>query len=306
MPGQRVRGFPAIRSYPLIERYGFIWMWPGEKERATEASIPTLKWYDNSQWAYGGGMFHIQCDYRLMIDNLMELTHETYVHAGSIEQKEIDDTPCKTTIEGNEIITSRFMENIQTPPFWKLALRGNHLADDVPVDRWQLCRFTPPSNVMIEVGVAHAGHGGYNAPAEHKVSSMVVDFITPTTETSIWYFWGIARNFNPSNKALTVSSREGQHKIFSAINTDFDVKIASTGALIRVGVDQTVVQALAAAGIELQTSCEQGVCGTCLTGIKEGIPDHRDMYLSGDEQAVNDQFTPCCSRAISSILVLDL
>jgi vanillate monooxygenase ferredoxin subunit len=90
------------------------------------------------------------------------------------------------------------------------------------------------------------------------------------------------------------------------MNTDFDVQIASTGALITVGVDQTVVQALAAAGIELQTSCEQGVCGTCLTGIKEGIPDHRDMYLSGDEQAANDQFTPCCSRAISSILVLDL
>ena len=68
---------------------------------------------------------------------------------------------------------------------------------------------------MIEVGVAHAGHGGYNAPHEHKVSSMVVDFITPESDTSIWYFWGMARNFNPSNKALTASIREGQHKIFS-------------------------------------------------------------------------------------------
>jgi vanillate O-demethylase monooxygenase subunit len=86
------------------------------------------------------------------------------------------------------------MENIMAPPFWRMALRGNGLADDVPVDRWQICRFTPPSHVLIEVGVAHAGKGGYHAPA-HKASSIVVDFITPETDTSIWYFWGMARNF---------------------------------------------------------------------------------------------------------------
>jgi vanillate monooxygenase ferredoxin subunit len=90
------------------------------------------------------------------------------------------------------------------------------------------------------------------------------------------------------------------------MNTSFTIKIASTGALITVSADQTVVQALASGGIELPTSCEQGVCGTCLTGIKEGIPDHRDMYLSGEEQDANDQFTPCCSRSKSSILILDL
>ena len=83
-------------------------------------------------------------------------------------------------------------------PFWKAALRGNHLADDVPVDRWQICRFTPPSHVMIEVGVAHTGHGGVDAAPDRKVSSVVVDFITPETDTSVWYFWGMARNFKVS------------------------------------------------------------------------------------------------------------
>ena len=68
---------------------------------------------------------------------------------------------------------------------------------------------------MIEVGVAHAGHGGYNAPAEHKVYSVVVDFITPETETSIHYFWGMARKFNPQDQALTDTIREGQGKIFA-------------------------------------------------------------------------------------------
>jgi vanillate monooxygenase len=215
MPGQRVNAFPAIRSYPVEERYGFVWVWPGDASKADASLIPIQQWHSNPSWAYGGGMYHINCDYRLMIDNLMDLTHETYVHAGSIGQKEIDDTPCKTTVEGQSVITSRFMENISAPPFWRMALRGNHLADDVPVDRWQVCRFTPPSHVMIEVGVAHAGHGGYDANDEHKVYSIVTDFITPETETSIWYFWGMARKFNPSDKGLTASIREGQGKIFS-------------------------------------------------------------------------------------------
>ena len=106
------------------------------------------------------------------------------------------------------------MENIPAPPFWQAALRGNGLADDVPVDRWQICRFTPPSHVLIEVGVAHAGNGGANAPANVKASSIVVDFITPESDTSIWYFWGMARNFKPEDQALTDKIREGQGKIF--------------------------------------------------------------------------------------------
>jgi vanillate O-demethylase ferredoxin subunit len=53
-------------------------------------------------------------------------------------------------------------------------------------------------------------------------------------------------------------------------------------------------------------SCEQGICGTCVTRVLEGTPDHRDLYLTEDEHAKNDRFTPCCSRAKSQMLVLDL
>jgi vanillate O-demethylase monooxygenase subunit len=214
MPGQRVRGFPAIRAFPVVERYGFVWVWPGDPALADPAKIHRLEWAESPDWAYGGGLYHIACDYRLMIDNLMDLTHETYVHSTSIGQKEIDETPSATKTEGDTVVTSRFMHNIMAPPFWRLALRGNHLPDDQPVDRWQICRFTPPSHVLIEVGVALAGRGGYDAPPDAKVSSIVVDFITPETETSIWYFWGMARNFQAKDRALTATIREGQGKIF--------------------------------------------------------------------------------------------
>ena len=215
MPGQRVRAFPPVRSYPVVERHGFVWLWPGDAARADEALIPELAWASDPAWAYGGGLYHIACDYRLMIDNLMDLTHETYVHATSIGQPEIDETPCKTTVEGDSAVTSRFMNDIPAPPFWRMAMRAHGLPDDQKVDRWQICRYTPPSHVMIEVGVALAGHGGYEAPKDKKVYSIVVDFITPETETSMWYFWGMARNFRAQDKALTAQIREGQGKIFA-------------------------------------------------------------------------------------------
>jgi vanillate O-demethylase ferredoxin subunit len=86
----------------------------------------------------------------------------------------------------------------------------------------------------------------------------------------------------------------------------FEVQIASTGQVVVVPRDQPIVKALAHAGVAVQTACEQGVCGTCLTRVLGGTPDHRDAYLTPEEQATNDQLLPCCSRAKSARLVLDL
>lgn len=86
----------------------------------------------------------------------------------------------------------------------------------------------------------------------------------------------------------------------------FEVKLASSGKSYRVEPGQSIVEALNAKGIEILTSCEQGVCGTCITRVLEGEPDHRDMYFTDEEHAKNDQLTPCCSRSKSPVLVLDL
>ena len=248
MPGQRVRGFPPIRSHPAVERHGFIWVWPGDAALADPATIPDCPWTSNPDWAFGHGMFHVACDYRLMIDNLMDLTHETYVHATSIGQKEIDETPSTTRTDGNEVTTARTMNSIPAPPFWRMALRGCNLPDDQPVDRWQICKFTPPSQVMIEVGVALAGQGGFDAPQAVKASAMVVDFITPETDGSIWYFWGMARRFAPKDKALTAAIREGQTKIFSEDlemleRQQRNLQAQPERALLKLNIDAGGVQA---------------------------------------------------------------
>lgn len=86
----------------------------------------------------------------------------------------------------------------------------------------------------------------------------------------------------------------------------FDVKVASSGQVLTVPAGRTVIEVLAEQGIELPYSCAEGVCGTCVTRVLDGVPDHRDLYLTADEQAANDQFMPCCSRARTSQLVLDI
>lgn len=91
-----------------------------------------------------------------------------------------------------------------------------------------------------------------------------------------------------------------------ASDGSFEVRVASTGLSCQVPAGKTVIEVLAAHGVEVQTSCEAGVCGTCLTRVLEGTPDHRDSFLTDGEHAANDQFTPCCSRALSPLLVLDL
>ena len=98
----------------------------------------------------------------------------------------------------------------------------------------------------------------------------------------------------------------GAEVVKSADDQSFQVKLASSGKIVVVPKDKTVVDALAEAGIEIMTSCGEGVCGTCLTRVLEGEVDHKDLYLMPEEQAQHDQFLPCCSRAKSAMLVLDL
>jgi vanillate O-demethylase ferredoxin subunit len=92
----------------------------------------------------------------------------------------------------------------------------------------------------------------------------------------------------------------------STTGKSFVVEARKSGVEIRVDEGQTISQALAAAGVCVPVSCEQGVCGTCLTRVLEGTPDHRDCYQTDEEKAAGDYITPCCSRALSARMVLDL
>jgi vanillate O-demethylase ferredoxin subunit len=123
---------------------------------------------------------------------------------------------------------------------------------------------------------------------------------------------GFMQHVLDSAKAQGWSDEYLHREYFAAAPVDtsadgsFQVKLGSSGQVFDIPADKTVVQVLESHGVEIALSCEQGICGTCLTRVLEGVPEHRDLFLTEEEQAANDQFTPCCSRAKSKLLVLDL
>ena len=86
----------------------------------------------------------------------------------------------------------------------------------------------------------------------------------------------------------------------------FEVKLVKSGRSVTIPPGKSVLEMLLQAGVDVNYSCENGICGTCITRVVEGTPDHRDNYLTDDERAANDQFTPCCSRSKTPVLAIDL
>lgn len=211
MPNRADRTHKSIctKAYRVIERHRFIWIWIGDASRADESLVPDFWPCSTKGWTFDGGYNAIQCDYRLVIDNLMDLTHETYVHQGSIGQPEILDAPIETTVDGDHVVVSRWMPGIDAPPFWRNALRK-----DGPVHRWQVCHFLPPSSVIIDVGVAPADSGATLESHNQGVRGFVIDALTPEHEHSSHYFWGMARNFDIEDAGFTARFKKQQGGVF--------------------------------------------------------------------------------------------
>jgi len=89
-------------------------------------------------------------------------------------------------------------------------------------------------------------------------------------------------------------------------NGTFEVHLAQRNITLSVPPEKSILQVLLDAGVEVPFSCSEGVCGTCLTKVKEGEPDHWDMYLTPEEQEKGDCMMVCISRSKSPRLVLDL
>lgn len=91
-----------------------------------------------------------------------------------------------------------------------------------------------------------------------------------------------------------------------ALQSCFEVRLARSGRSVFVPADLTVLEALEMQGVKIPSSCRQGVCGSCATGVLQGEPDHRDVFLSARDKTANNQMCPCVSRAKTSFLVLDV
>ena len=203
VPGQSaIPPGAGVRGFPLIERYGLLWVWLGEAEKADEAEIPVLETLADPAWtAKPGSHLKIACDYRLLNDNLMDLGHETFVHATSIGHEVVAGTPIKTTRDGQFIRVERWMLDHDPAPFWKMAM--GLIGYEGNVDRWQQIRFAPPCNYVLFVGVAPPGTGAPEGDKSSGVECNVISINTPETDKTCWQFWTFARNFRLEDAALS-------------------------------------------------------------------------------------------------------
>ncbi len=219
MPSQEtINPSACVRSYPVVERHRFVWVWPGDPLLADPAAVPDLHWNDDPAWAADGQVIHVKCDYRLVLDNLMDLTHETFVHGSSIGNRAVAEAPFVATHGDRTATVTRWMEGIEAPPFWAAQI-AHARGYQGPVDRWQVIRFEGPCTVSIDVGVAEAGSGakpaeGHPGDRSRGVNGQVLNTITPETETSCHYFWAFARNYSLTEQRLTHQLREGVARIF--------------------------------------------------------------------------------------------
>lgn len=210
MPSQdTINPSACVRTYPAAERHRFVWIWPGDPTLADPALIPDLHWNDDPAWTGDGRTIHVACDYRLVVDNLMDLTHETFVHGSSIGNRAVAEAPFKVTHGDRSATIARWMVDIEPPPFW-----AGQLGKPGHVDRWQIIRFEAPSTVVIDVGVAPTGTGAPEGDRSQGVNGYVLNTMTPESSGKCHYFWSFCRNYRLRDQELTTMLRKGVATIF--------------------------------------------------------------------------------------------
>lgn len=171
------------RSFPVVERHGWVWIWMGEKE-ANPDLIPNYFENDDPNWAGVPGYLNIKCNYQLMVDNILDLTHVVFVHKTTLAGGGVTDTPLEVRVEGDRVYSQRLMHNVDTAPIYA---RARNLTGKI--DRWQIFEYEPPMYVKIILGAKEAGA---DTPMGEPVH-VVLNSFTPETENTIHYFWSTAR-----------------------------------------------------------------------------------------------------------------
>jgi len=215
MPAQEtINPSATVPSYPVVERHRFLWVWLGDATLANPDTIPDMHQMDHPDWAGDGLTIPVTCNYQLVLDNLMDLTHEEFVHGSSIGQAELSESDFEVTHDDTTVTVSRWMRGIDAPPFWLKNMRDKFPGFTGKVDRWQIIHFEAPSTICIDVGVAKAGTGAPEGDRSQGVNGYVMNTITPETARSAHYFWAFMRNYRLESQLITTQLRAGVTGVF--------------------------------------------------------------------------------------------
>lgn len=202
VPGQqRIPRTARVAAYPVVEQDSLVWVWVGDPGHADVSLIPRAPWLADPAYTTVRGMEPLAARYSLLVDNLMDLSHETYLHGGYIGTPEVADTPIRTQIdEDNSIVhVSRHMDDAQCPPFYakSTGITGR-------IVRWQDIEYHPPCLYLLHSRVAPTGvlprPDGTDPDGFHVE---VVYAITPSTPDSTYDFWAVARDFARDDEGVS-------------------------------------------------------------------------------------------------------
>ena len=215
MPAQETLNPSAtVPSFPVVERYRYVWVWLGDAALANPDAIPDMHQMSDPEWTGDGLTIYAPCNYQLVLDNLMDLTHEEFVHGSSIGQTELSESEFEVSHDDTTVTVSRWMLNIDPPPFWRKNMRDKFPGYEGKVDRWQIIHFEAPSTINIDVGVAKAGTAAPEGDRSQGVNGYVMNTITPETAKTCHYFWSFQRNYRLESQLITTQLRDGVHGVF--------------------------------------------------------------------------------------------
>ena len=203
VPGQqRIPRTARVTSYPVVEQDSFVWVFIGDPNLAEQRPVPRAPWLNpGSGYETVAGMEPIRSRYSLLVDNLLDLSHETYLHGGYIGTPEVADTPVTTEVdeERGVIYVSRHMDDAACPPFYA---KSTGIAGRIV--RWQDIEYRPPCLYLLHSRVAPAGvRPGPDGSDPGGFHVEVVYAITPSTEDTTYDFWAVARDFAQSDQGVS-------------------------------------------------------------------------------------------------------
>ena len=200
VPGQeRIPPTAKVRSWPLAERYGLVFLWAGDPDQADASALPHLPVWHLPDWGRSiGPRLLFGSNYLAILENLLDPAHTTFVHARTIGNAAAADVQTRTEQQGDSIAAHRWVENAEPVP-----LMQRFGSFDGMVDRWQIYTLTPPAFSMVDFGAVVAGGARDEAARNAGFRILSYAFLTPETETATHYFWFQLRNFQPHDEAVS-------------------------------------------------------------------------------------------------------
>ncbi len=191
----------CVRSYPLVERYGFLFIWMGDMEKADPGLIPNVSAITDSKTDWFRFTLYAEANYQLLVDNLLDLTHAEFLHPLLSSDGWTERNKASISKNGNSITVNNVAENDNILPIMK-ALKPD--LDDLGTTK-QIETWYAPSLIRLDVEY-YTENNDIKFPSGH--------FLTPETESTTHYFIVGGNTVDPSNKEITAMIQEGTKNAF--------------------------------------------------------------------------------------------